>query len=88
MNSSIILSTIFIISTLLVNVHLVFCGLVKHENNKNLIRPREIDGRIVGGELVSIKSFPYQVSLQYRNNHMCGGSIISEKFILTAAHCT
>lgn len=31
---------------------------------------------------------PYQVSIQIKGKHECGGSIISQSFILTAAHCT
>ncbi|XP_058061055.1 trypsin epsilon-like [Anopheles bellator] len=43
--------------------------------------------RIVGGTETSIEAVPYQVSLRYLNRHICGGSIISHSWILTAAHC-
>uniref|UniRef100_A0A6E8UZS8 Peptidase S1 domain-containing protein n=1 Tax=Anopheles coluzzii TaxID=1518534 RepID=A0A6E8UZS8_ANOCL len=43
--------------------------------------------RIVGGSKTTIESVPYQVSLRYFNNHICGGSIISHSWVLTAAHC-
>ncbi|XP_066592332.1 trypsin delta-like [Prorops nasuta] len=45
------------------------------------------EGRIVGGQLTSIDSHPYQVSLRYNNRHVCGAAIISEEWIITAAHC-
>lgn len=43
--------------------------------------------RIVGGDLATIGQFKYQVSLQSYDEHICGGSIISDTHILTAAHC-
>jgi trypsin len=43
--------------------------------------------RIVGGEPTDIKEHPWQVALQFRGNFFCGGSIIAQKWILTAAHC-
>lgn len=43
--------------------------------------------RIVGGDIISLSEAPYQVSLQFQGKHICGGSIISENFVLTAAHC-
>lgn len=45
-------------------------------------------GRIVGGSEISIESIPYQVSVRFYDLHICGGSILSSKFILSAAHCT
>ncbi|KAK5646717.1 hypothetical protein RI129_005181 [Pyrocoelia pectoralis] len=51
------------------------------------IAPR-LDGRIVGGQPVEIKQYPYQVSLEYYGSHICGGSIIGPNKVLTAAHCT
>lgn len=46
-----------------------------------------LDGRIVGGHDVNIEDFPYQLSLQSYGRHICGASIISEQWALTAAHC-
>ncbi|KAJ0070530.1 hypothetical protein NL108_014960, partial [Boleophthalmus pectinirostris] len=43
--------------------------------------------RIVGGNLSRPGQFPWQVSLQNKGEHMCGGSIITPHWILTAAHC-
>lgn len=44
-------------------------------------------GRIVGGMEVCIEETPYQVSLQYYDSPICGGAILTDKFVITAAHC-
>lgn len=42
---------------------------------------------IIGGSYSVKGQFPYQVSIQVNGKHNCGGSIIADQYILTAAHC-
>ncbi|XP_065167431.1 trypsin alpha-3-like [Atheta coriaria] len=44
-------------------------------------------GRIVGGSFVDISQVPYQAVLLINSRVGCGGSIIADRWILTAAHC-
>jgi len=43
--------------------------------------------RIVGGEEATSNEFPWQVSMQYFGQHICGGSIYNADTVITAAHC-
>lgn len=45
-------------------------------------------GRIVGGQEATPHAWPHQVALFIDNTYFCGGSLISNQWVLTAAHCT
>merc|ERR1712117_537771 len=44
--------------------------------------------RIVGGVDTEENEYPWQVLFRFGNNYMCGGTILNNRFVMTAAHCT
>ncbi|NP_001038986.1 serine protease 38 precursor [Mus musculus] len=46
-----------------------------------------LQGKLLGGEFARDRKWPWQVSLHYSGFHICGGSILSAYWVLSAAHC-
>lgn len=49
--------------------------------------PPNDDNRIYGGTEASIGQFPHQIAVRFAYVLTCGGSIISDRFIITSAQC-
>lgn len=43
--------------------------------------------RIVGGVETAVNEFPWVARLTYFNKFYCGGMLINDRYVLTAAHC-
>lgn len=64
-------------SRMVVSLRCIECG----------VRSVKRQSRIVGGLNASPGDWPWQVSLHVQGVHVCGGSIITPEWIVTAAHC-
>ncbi|MBK7002493.1 MAG: serine protease [Rhodoferax sp.] len=52
-----------------------------------LAQARDMDPRIVGGTTASAGAWPWQVELDIGAGGLCGGSLLSNRWVVTAAHC-
>uniref|UniRef100_A0A3P8YDN5 Peptidase S1 domain-containing protein n=1 Tax=Esox lucius TaxID=8010 RepID=A0A3P8YDN5_ESOLU len=55
--------------------------------HSNLCGMPLLNTKIVGGQTATPGSWPWQASLQSSGRHFCGGSLINNQWVLTAAHC-
>ena len=53
-------------------------------SEQSLVLP---DLKIIGGTPSQPNRYPYLASLNYYGSHICGGSLVAQDMILTAAHC-
>ncbi|KAK3094469.1 hypothetical protein FSP39_002121 [Pinctada imbricata] len=43
--------------------------------------------KIVGGKIAAPGEFPWQVSMRSNGHHVCGGIMVGDQWVMTAAHC-
>ncbi|XP_067391390.1 serine protease 27-like [Emydura macquarii macquarii] len=62
-------------------------GAQRSEATKACGQPPVNLNRIVKGQDTVEGEFPWQVSLQWKGVHVCGGSLITDEWVVSAAHC-
>ncbi|KAJ7344489.1 hypothetical protein JRQ81_000439 [Phrynocephalus forsythii] len=50
-------------------------------------QPRFLFTRLVGGEEAVPHSWPWQASIQILGENLCGGTVLTSTWVITAAHC-
>ncbi|XP_016124339.1 anionic trypsin-1-like [Sinocyclocheilus grahami] len=69
-----------------VTLTLLMCAKGSH-SQLNVCGQAPLNTRIVGGVNTPDGSWPWQASLHRSGYHFCGGSLINNEWVLTAAHC-
>ncbi|XP_008156959.3 transmembrane protease serine 11B-like [Eptesicus fuscus] len=54
---------------------------------RQLVNSIRADNRIVNGVNAQTGAWPWQASMQWKGQHHCGASLISSRWLLSAAHC-
>ncbi|RXM36239.1 Ovochymase-2 [Acipenser ruthenus] len=63
------------------------CGITKFKPCGLGQQLMQEQSRIINGIVACPNSWPWQVSLQYKGQHYCGGCLIHQNWVLTAGHC-
>ncbi|XP_029282301.1 ovochymase-1 isoform X2 [Cottoperca gobio] len=64
-----------------------FFGFRDLSGVRSFLPEQELETRIIGGQEAWARSWPWQVSLRFASMPACGGAVISQMWVVSAAHC-
>jgi len=81
--------SIFIIVVISLSYSSLLSQSSKVENDKDSGKGNDSSGddKVIGGRDAVRGERPYQVAVLENGNLICGGSVLGEKVVVTAAHC-
>lgn len=62
-------------------------GFIDAQHSKDTCGIRPFKDKIVGGSVSTPGDWPWMCSMRLSGRHICGGSLINNRWIVTAAHC-
>lgn len=70
-------------------IHLLLLLHIPYNTAANIsgVQESSVSSRIVGGSALTIDKAKYLVYLRVNGKFICGGSLVSAQFVVTAAHC-
>lgn len=68
------------------NLEVLLCGTAI-AGVRTFNKEEKAEARIVGGKEAWPHSWPWQVVLTFADMPACGGAILSQYWVITAAHC-
>lgn len=86
---AVIISSLLYSASIMMKVFVILSAVVILASAKPRHSPKIgiQNGRIIGGQDAEPHAYPWQISMKSLGQHFCGGSIINERQILSAAHC-
>ncbi|XP_078508711.1 serine protease 27-like [Lissotriton helveticus] len=66
---------------------MTFDSSLNNVNRNNVCGRSRGQSRIVGGQDARSREWPWQVSIRMSDRDICGGVLIADKWVLSAAHC-